>query len=158
MATFDHRFVPALAAFAAFALGCAVATDVFAAPSQNTLRKAFTSKLTGVWGDIYENGAEPTLPNGWAKFGCGPQPAFIIGGNYRLGFTAKVESMETGPVEGSLSMGNMDSKTSGRVLLPGVAWEQRLTIKNKDLMVLDVAEADPEKPSPAARFLKRCPQ
>lgn len=156
MATFHNRFVSASAACAALALGLSVASVASAAPSQDSLRKAFSSKLTGTWGDVYENGAEPSLPSGWAKFGCGPQPAFIIGGTYRLGFTAKAESMETGPIEGSVILGQMDSKTSGRVVLPGTIWEQRLTIKNKDLMVLDAVDAKAEEPSAAARFLKRC--
>ena len=156
MATFHHRFVSASAACAALVVGMGLASVASAAPSQDSLRKAFSSKLTGTWGDVFENGAEPVLPSGWAKFGCGPQPAFIIGGTYRLGFTAKVESMETGPVEGGVLLGQMDSKTTGRVVLPGAAWEQRLTIKNKDLMVLDAVDAKADEPSPAARFLKRC--
>lgn len=152
MATFRHRFVSVTAAAAALAF----ASTAFAAPSQDSLRKAFSSKLAGTWGDTYENGAEPALPQGWAKFACGPQPAFIISGNYRAGFTAKAESMETGPIEGGVTLGEMDSRTTGRIVLPGTIWEQRLTIRNKDLMVLDVVDAKPEEPSPAARFLKRC--
>jgi len=156
MATVHIRFVTAIAAGSALAMNLLAATDAQAAPSQESLRKNFSAKLAGTWGDVYENGAEPVLPDGWAKFGCGPQPAFIISGNYRLGFTAKAESMETGPVEGSVILGEMESKTSGRVVLPGTAWEQRLTIKNKDLMVLDGSDSKSDEPSRDARFLKRC--
>ena len=156
MATFHHRFVSAGAACAALVLGMGAASAALSAPSQDSLRKTFSSKLTGTWGDVYENGADPVLPSGWAKFGCGPQPAFIIGGTYKLGFKAKAESMETGPIEGDVILGQMDSKTTGRIVLPGTIWEQRLTIRNKDLMVLDAVDAEPEKPSAAARFLKRC--
>ncbi len=154
MATNAHRLISAFAISSSLALGCI--SIAHAAPSQDSLRKAFSAKLAGTWGDIYENGAEPALPGGWAMFGCGPQPAFIIGGNYKLGFTAKAENMDTGPIEGAVILGQMDSKTTGRVVLPGVAWEQRLTLKNKDLMVLDAVDATPEKPSPGARYLKRC--
>ena len=156
MATFQNRFFSAGAACAVLVTGLSVAPAATAAPSQESLRKAFSSKLTGTWGDVYENGADPALPSGWAKFGCGPQPAFIISGAYKLGFKAKAESMETGPIEGDVILGQMDSKTTGRVVLPGTVWEQRLTIKTRDLMVLDAVDAAPEKPSAAARFLKRC--
>jgi hypothetical protein len=156
MLGFRQLFVSAFAIGSATAITLSAASAASAAPSQTSLQRAISSKLTGTWGDVYENGAEPALPEGWAKFGCGPQPAFIISGNFRQGFTAKAESMETGPVEGSIVLGQMDSKTTGRVVLPGTVWEQRLTIKSRDLMVLDAIDAKPDEPSPARRFLKRC--
>ena len=44
-----------------------VASAAMSAPSQDSLRKTFSSKLTGTWGDVYENGADPVLPSGWAR-------------------------------------------------------------------------------------------
>ncbi|MET0545165.1 MAG: hypothetical protein ABWZ40_02535 [Caulobacterales bacterium] len=147
---------PSVVLSVVLAAAIALAGAAQAAPSQKSLRKAFTPRLAGTWGDVLANGAEPTLPDGWALFACGEQPALVIAGSDKAGFTAKMNSMEVGPVEGTVSIGEMASKTSGRVTLPNLAWEQRITFKNSDYIVLDAADSDADTPSAAARYLHRC--
>ncbi len=139
---------------AAFILAAAGAAD--AAPSQKSLRKAFTPRLAGTWGDVRPDGSVPKLPDSWNMFTCGDNPALVIAGNDKSGFTVKYQSMETGPLDGALVVGNMDSKTSGRVVLPNAAWEQRVSFQNADRMIIDSVENPEGAPSRDARFLQRC--